>query len=370
MKRTAVIGRGLWGSAAARHLAQSGAHVTLIGPTEPKRKQFHQGVFASHWDEGRITRKNALDAYWVGVSTAAIDRYAQIEAQGGISFYTETGAVMAGGGSFMDRVEVGCRAHRVPCELLDHAGLAERFPFFRFPSHFTATYEPDRAGHISPRRLVAAQTKAAQTLGATVVDATVKGLADRRDYVEVVTEDETHRFDHVLVAAGYNTDNVLGRAAQMDVYARTVAFFEVSQDEATRLAGMPTLVYDTPEDPYLLPPIRYPDGKFYVKLGGDPEDVSLTDADAVRGWFHSGGDAYVRDYLHEMIREVMPDLKIEGVTMDACVTTWTADRMPEIDRVTDRISVCTGGNGAGAKCSDEIGRLGAALVMEKIGEDA
>lgn len=370
MKRIAVIGRGLWGSAAARHLAQSGAQVVLIGPSEPKRKRIHTGVFASHWDEGRITRKNALDAYWVGVSTAAIDRYAQIESQSGISFYTETGAIMAGGDAFMERVEVGRREYQVPCEVLDHVALSDRFPFFRFPSHFAATYEPDRAGHISPRNLVAAQTKAAQNHGASVVNATVKGLTDRGSYVEVTTEDGSHRFDHVLVAAGYNTDRVLDRAPQMDVYARTVALFEVSQAEAARLASMPTLVYDTPEDPYLLPPIRYPDGKYYVKLGGDPEDVPLVGDDAIREWFHLGGNAQVRDHLHAMVLDVMPDLKVEAVTMDACVTTWTANRLPEIDAVTDRISVCGGGNGAGAKCSDEIGRLGAALVLEQIGEHA
>jgi len=55
----AVIGRGLIGSAAARHLAKAGHAVTLIGPDEPADRKAHRGVFASHYDEGRITR--ALD---------------------------------------------------------------------------------------------------------------------------------------------------------------------------------------------------------------------------------------------------------------------------------------------------------------------
>ncbi len=65
--RIAVIGRGLWGAAATRHLAMAGADVTLIGPSEPDDKHAHTGVFGSHYDEGRITRKNALDEYWIGV---------------------------------------------------------------------------------------------------------------------------------------------------------------------------------------------------------------------------------------------------------------------------------------------------------------
>ena len=363
----AVIGRGLWGAAAARHLAMAGEDVTLIGPPEPRNKRSHAGVFGSHYDEGRITRKNALDEYWVGVSTAAIDRYSEIERQSGIRFYTETGAVMAGGEGFMARVDVGRLKHNVPCDVLDHQELAQRFPFFRFPAHFTGYHEPTRAGHVSPRNLVAAQTKAAQTFNAKLVEETVTGLDERGDHVEVTTLQGRHRFDHVLVAAGYNTDTVLARPPKLDVYARTVAFFEVSEAEAARLSAMPTLVYDTPEDPYLLPPIRYPDGKLYIKLGGDPEDVPLVTETDIRDWFQAGGNAQVRDHLHAMIRTLMPELDILAVSMEACVTSWTQDRLPEIARLSDRLVVCTGGNGAGAKCSDEIGRRGAALILNETG---
>lgn len=368
MSRIAVIGRGLWGAAAARHLALAGADITVIGQGEPTCKRTHDGVFASHWDEGRITRKNALDAYWVEVSTAAIDRYAEIETQSGIAFYTETGAVMAGGTDFMRRVDVGRVAHDVPCDALDHDGLAGRFPYFRFPEHFTGYHERERAGHVSPRKLVAAQTKAAQTHGAKVLDDTVVGLDETANGVRVATHTGTYEFDLALVAAGYNSDAVLGRAPRMDVYARTVALFELSQAEADRLAQMPTLVYDTPEDPYLLPPIRYPDGKWYLKLGGDPEDVPLVGDDAIRDWFHLGGNMQVRDHLHAMILDLMPDLAIERVQMDACVTTWTQTRRPEITMLSDGIGICAGGNGAGAKCSDEIGRLGAAMIQHATGD--
>ena len=364
--KIAVIGRGLWGAAAARHLAMARADVTLIGPAEPTNKNTHTGVFGSHYDEGRITRKNALDEYWVGVSTAAIDRYAEIERQSGIRFYTETGAVMAGGEDFITRVDVGRLKHGVPCDGLDQAALAERFPFFQFPDHFNGYHEPTRAGHVSPRNLVAAQTNAAKSFGATVVEETVKGIEEHATAVEVTTDQSQHRFDQVLVAAGYNTDTVLARPQQLDVYARTVAFFEVSEGEAERLKAMPTLVYDTPEDPYLLPPIRYPDGKLYIKLGGDPTDVPLVGEKAVREWFQSGGNLEVRDHLHGMLRTLMPDLEIKSLSMGSCVTSWTKDRHPEIACLSDRIAVCTGGNGAGAKCSDEIGRLGAALILEKL----
>ncbi len=46
----AVLGRGLWGTAAAMYLARAGHSVTLIGPSEPDHPQGFDGPFASHHD--------------------------------------------------------------------------------------------------------------------------------------------------------------------------------------------------------------------------------------------------------------------------------------------------------------------------------
>ena len=60
----AVIGRGLIGSAAARHLAEAGHRVVLIGPDEPTDRRTSLGPFCSHPDEGRITRVAGRTAVW------------------------------------------------------------------------------------------------------------------------------------------------------------------------------------------------------------------------------------------------------------------------------------------------------------------
>ncbi|WP_298293134.1 FAD-binding oxidoreductase [uncultured Litoreibacter sp.] len=362
--KVGIIGRGLMGSAAARHLAKAGADVTLIGPSEPADKRSHRGAFGSHYDEGRITRHNASNPFWVEVSKASIARYEEIEEEGGVAFFAEVGALMAGGDAWMARVDAAAAAHGVESHALDSGGLAETFPYFEFPGGYSGAYERRRAGHVSPRRLVAAQTAAATRHGATLVETEVRSVTEGG---AVETSQGRISFDQILVTAGGWTDAILGRPAMLDVYARTVALFEIDAGEAARLKSMPSLVWEAPEDPYLLPPIMYPDGKTYVKLGGDPEDVRLDGPQAVGDWFRSGGNADVRDRLEEMIRALMPSLDIRSVTMDACVTSWTPDRMPEIRRLGERVAVCTGGNGAGAKCSDELGRRGAALVGEKIG---
>ena len=56
MHRIIVIGRGLVGSAAGRHLSALTDGVVVLGPDEPTDRAAHTGVFASHYDEGRITR--------------------------------------------------------------------------------------------------------------------------------------------------------------------------------------------------------------------------------------------------------------------------------------------------------------------------
>ena len=246
--------------------------------------------------------------------------------------------------------------------------LRTAFAYFDMPTGYSAFYEEQNAGHISPRRLVAAQTISFERHGGRVIDAVVNGIDEHIDGVRISAGTDTITADRVLVAAGYFTDMLLDRIQHLDVYARTVAFFEIDSAEIARLAKMPSLIWKAPEDPYLLPPIKYPDGKTYIKLGGDPTDEALHGKEEIHDWFRSGGNAAVRDRLEEMIRDLMPDLDIKSVSMEACVTSWTKDRYPEIRRLTDRISVCTGGNGAGAKCSDELGRRGAALASEKIGE--
>ena len=364
----AVIGRGLIGSAAARHLAVSGYAPTVIGPGEPLDKRTHHGVFASHYDEGRITRKNATDAYWAEASIASITRYADIEAASGISFFSPVGALMAGDsdGAFMASARAVAASLGVSHKDLDRNGAECQFPDLSLPDNWAVLWEDAESGHISPRRLVAAQTRLAKDAGARFLDAAVSGLDVKATGVDVTVGRDVLTFDQVLVAAGGMTDHVLGRDLKYKVCARTVALFEIDEDHAARLGYLPSLVMGTPEGHYLLPPIRYPDGKSYMKLGGDPDDILLTSAQDIGDWFRSGGRADVRDDQEARFRALFPGVSVRSVAMDACMTTWTDDLRPEIAALSDRLFVAGAGNGAGAKCSDELGRRGAALVMNSI----
>ena len=357
-KRIAIAGRGLIGTAAARHAALAGHEVTLVGPAEPEDWASHEGPFASHYDEGRITRKNDARAYYVGATAAAIARYPEIEAQSGIAFFTEAGALVAGGADYMARVAANRSRFAVASDLLDAPALAARFPFFRLPEDWTGAHEPRAAGHISPRRLVAAQTEAARRAGARVVEAEVIHVSPGR----LRTRHTDFEAEEVIVATGGWTDALLGREATLTVRPRTVCLAEIGAAEAARLAAMPSTVVDTGNGAYLLPPIRYPDGRSWLKIGGDWVDGTLGSAAEINAWFRGGGAAQVRDRLAAQLSDLMPGLAWERLHMAPCVTSWTASGTPEIARLAPGLTVAAGGNGAAAKCSDELGRRAFAIA--------
>lgn len=352
--KIAIVGAGMIGSAAARHLAKAGHEVTLVGPGEPSDFASHSGAFASHYDEGRITRMNDRKPFFARASAASIRRYGEIEAESGISFFTPCGALMAGSDTALEAIQVATVGLDVMCDHLPPDAMAERFPYLALPDGYSGKHEPRNAGHISPRNLVAAQQESARRHGAVRVVDEACDVAPGR----ATTESATFEADEVIVAAGGWTDDLLGRRA-LDVYARTVAFHEIGASEAARLATMPSIVMESHDDIYILPPIRYADGKLWLKLGGDPTDDLLPDKKAITDWYRSGGNAERGAYLTERICGIIPGLVFESRYHKPCVTTWSADRLPEIRRLDTGLVVAAAGNGAGAKCSDELGRMAA-----------
>jgi len=366
MTHIAVIGRGLIGSAAARHLANAGHQVTLIGPSEPADKASHTGVFGSHYDEGRITRVLDQTVFWSDITRTSIARYAEIKAQSGIAFFTESGAMMLGpeGSTFVQNVNHVQKTGDIACDHYTGTALEQAFPFFQFEKDAQAFYEPTDAGYINPRDLVRAQSVAAQRAGAIWVDATALAIAEDRRGAVITTDKGDVEADQVLVAAGGFTNMVLPQPLPVQSYARTVTFFEIDPEEAARLSDMPSLVmrFADGRDPYLLPPIRYPNGKTYLKLGYELADVPLDNVAELKAWFKGTGTAKVGEHQKAILKELMPDLRIEATHTEACMTTFTADELPLIARQSDRIAVAFAGCGRGAKCSDELGRMGAALI--------
>jgi sarcosine oxidase len=368
--RLAVIGRGLIGSAAARHLSKMGHDVALIGPDEPADLSRHGSVFGSHYDEGRITRSYDPGAFWRQANRAAISRYGEISAESGVEFYREAGALHIGNSETTDVASIGsiCAEDGILCEAYRDTGLAERFPFLKSTAGMQGYFEPRNAGYISPRRLVRAQTIAAERAGTRIIDEPALGISESGSGVTIRTRSGSIEAERVLVAAGGHTQSLLGRSLGFTVYGRTAALFRLGAAETQRLAEMPSMRCLGPkgDNPYILPPISYPDGQTWLKLGGDPVDLPLDSEADIKDWFRSGGSIEVADRLQGQILDRIRDLAFEERRVVPCMTTFGDSGLPCIGPLSERVTVAFCCYGKSAKCSDELGRLGGMALLGEV----
>ncbi len=113
----------------------------------------------------------------------------------------------------------------------------------------------------------------------------------------------------------------------------------------------------------LMPPITYPDGRAYIKtMDGYYGPAPLEGFEALGAWSRSNGHEDHHGVLQRALREVFPSLDMLSTQFEPCLITDTASHYPYIDMLDDRVGIAVGGNGKGAKSSDEIGRLAAGMI--------
>ena len=236
----AVIGRGLIGSGAGRHLAESGRSMALIGPGEPSDWNASDGPFSSHHDQGRITRIAGRNAMWTEVAAHACARYADIEARSGIGFHTPRGVLVSypDAADWVDRAEHwGSDAHLVdPDWVRSETGVA-------IESGLDIAFEGAPAGHINPRRLVAAQTRLTELAGGTVIDDAVRAVERRNGGFELSGAFGSITADRILVSTGGFGSELFDWKLDVERRARTIVMARLADD-----GRIPSLILDQPPD--------------------------------------------------------------------------------------------------------------------------
>lgn len=373
MHDVAVVGVGMMGAAALRYLAEAGVDVVGVGPAEPADRAAHTGVFASHYDQGRITRVLDPEPVWGELGARAIAAYADIEARSGVRFHHPVGCLRVSDdtsdpGCTLTTVEAWGRERDVAFDALDAAGLRARFPFLRFGDQARGLAERGAAGYINPRALVQAQLTLAGAAGAPVVRAEVSDISrDGNGFVVSGPFDAIYA-RHVLVATGAWGNDLLPLRLALKPRAVAVVLAEVDAVEAARLGEMPSVIYRFPDDPalasiYALPPIPYPDGKTYVKIGGTLREPRwLGTRDELNAWFHGHGNPVETGAAEAVLRRMVPGLRALSVQTVACAYTQSGTGHPFVDEPAPGLFVALGGCGAAAKSCDAIGRLAADLL--------
>ncbi|MFW2334051.1 NAD(P)/FAD-dependent oxidoreductase [Ilumatobacter sp.] len=381
VERVVVVGNGLIGSAAGRRLAEMGHDVVVVGPAEPRDHSRHTGVFSSHYDEGRLVSAYSADPAWTWITRRAIDAFADLQARSGVAFHHPVGRLsllaspsVAGLRSWAGRVDPSGGDLRVWSATDD--AWRERFPYLEVPSDLALLHEGSPAGYVNPRRLLRAQNVVAERHGARFVGDRVVSVISRADGVTVATAGgELVAADRVIVAAGAFTNfgDLLPEPIPLRLKTETTVWAEVSDATANACASMPAITFDVDDpdldDIYLAPPIRYPDGRCRIKMGGNTANESWpATLDEVQAWFRSGESDRDLEPMERALRKLLPGIELGDVTTHRCIVAYTPSGYPTIDGAPGdahgRIVVATGGNGTGAQGSDTLGSLAAGLVHD------
>lgn len=363
-----IIGKGPFGAAAARHLSQVTDKVAIIGPDEPQNWQSHGGVFSSHYDQGRIATMRGPDEIWEQLDQASIVNYRTLEATSGIDFYTPSGILSASPPNHPFSYPYHTEADAIT-QQFSAKTLPDTYPL-NFPDHFNVYVEAPPTGYIDPRAMIQAQLTIAAQQGATLLDGVITAVSPHATHVAVTTAaGSIFKAHKILLATGAfsNCFNLLPQPLALRNKTETTLLAEVAEATAAKLAHLPPINYliDDPilQHVYLLPPLRYPNGRYYLKLGANtPADALLPDLASLQNWFRAPHNPH-QTTMQETLLAIMPNLEVISWELKPCVICYTPHTKPFIDTlIYDQIYVALGGNGGSAHPSDAIGKLAADLM--------
>ncbi|MEV4690537.1 FAD-binding oxidoreductase [Micromonospora echinospora] len=385
-----VIGAGMFGAAAAKHLSRSGARALVIGPAEPEAgAPASRHAFGAYFDEARITRRLGWDPVWGTTDSRSLERFRDIEAESGIGFFHECGSLVLLARSIAHRtgaIVAQCAVEGIELDRLSEPALRAELPalgILPISGGVEGLLERKQAGYLNPRRLVQAQLSLAQAAGARLLRAAVTMVgkdADGTWQISIQDGDTTstvhaHR---ILIAAGAftNHNNVLpaGTRLALHAFSEPNLLFEVSDSQLEQLRHLPPVVTVDPDDLgdanlslYLVPPVQYPDGRWYMRIGPgmQPYVEELRTVNDMVDWYaRQEPTARQTASLTRMMNLLVPALEPVSVRFSGCIIEKTPSRYPYIGHLNGdpTITVAVGGNGHGARGSDEIGRLAARVL--------
>ena len=377
----AVIGRGLMGSAAARHLAEAGRDVALIGPDEPADLANHEGVFGSHYDSGRIARILDPQLPWATLAARAIARFRTQEANSGVPFFSEVGTLFvapedAAVSEYLPALERTAAALRTAYEPLGGSGIHEVVPALAPEPGCRALLQRHQAGYVDPRAHLRSNETVLARLGAFIAAERVEKVEAQPAKLIVTGPALEICALNVIIAAGSYTPALRLPVRTPPLAAETWAMLlaRLDPDELAVLRGMPAVIYkprDPMEQAYILPPIRYPDGNWYLKIGSPHPVARLTDLDELSRWFRRPIPQSVQAHAETLLRTILPGFDFHDLHAEPCCTTHTPSGFPYIDFADDqRIVWLVGCNSYAGKSADELGRLAARLVLDGCWTDA
>jgi sarcosine oxidase len=368
-----VVGGGPMGASAAKYLALSGARVLLISAPEPAADR--AGLRSSHNDLSRLTRGLDGSPVWAKLAQHSIARYKELERSSGIPFFTESGCLTLLESAAPDAADTAANlmavgaAEGVRCDTLDAPALRERFSALDVATGARGFHERADAGWLNPLDYVRAQIEVGRESGLTVwPDVMISAERGARGLSVRTAGGLECTADNALFAQGVYSlfAEPLFRQQELSVFARTVVRVELDAAQVAALEGIPSMIVRGASDEdncYLVPPVQYPDGKHYIKIGGGRRVHSLASRSQLHEWYAGDGDPEIAARLLRRLEGLMPVTMPKNGISQACSIAVAPSGLPIIEKIHDNIGVLTGGNGHAAKCGDEVGRLGSEMML-------
>ena len=294
-----VIGKGLVGSAAAKYLSASQKNIALIGPDEPADYN-NAIVFASHYDQARVQRLIGKDEVWTKLNIDSARQYATMQKQTGINFHDPVGCLYvnpSGKNNYLENANSLGEKFQTGFDVF-HSGteINSKYPDYHFPETAHGLFESSLSGLINPRLLIKAQLKLVEENNGTIIRDTVVNISHIGTEYLVETSEGSSYFAHkILLAAGsfVNFFNLLPEKLNLVIKSEVVLLAQLSEQDAEKLSTLPSLLYEIDngevEGIYLVKPVKYPDGEWYLKMGCNlPGDILFENITQVQHWFRQG----------------------------------------------------------------------------------
>ncbi|MBB5620987.1 sarcosine oxidase [Pedobacter cryoconitis] len=372
-----VIGKGLVGSAAAKYLSFTNKRIAVIGPDEPSDYD-KATVFASHYDQARVQRLIGKDKVWTRLNLDSVKQYYTIQEQSGIHFHNPVGCLYvnpAGRDEYLNKAAY--LASQFNLDYTAYANgkeLAADFNDYHFPESAQGLSEHSPSGLINPRLLLKAQLAIfEQHKGTNFKDTIIDITHHKRGYIVTSQEGHTYQAPKILLAAGsfVNFHNLAAQKLALQVKNEIILLAKVTPEQASELAKLPSLLYEIDntitEGIYLIQPVQYPDGHYYIKMGCNlPEDIYFDRIEQVQDWFKKGNSDQFIHRLKQALLKILPHIEPLEYLTKRCIINRSVHGRPYIGETNQPgLYVASGCNGYSAMCSDAIGGVAAHLISHR-----
>ena len=351
-----VVGGGGMGSAAAYHLAKSGAKTLVL-------EQFSRGhAFGSSHGDSRIIRLVYEKQFYTELMKSAYAEWHDLERASGKKLLFTTGSVFISpdGHPYVRDIRVSLDAAGVESEWWTKRQLADRFPQFRVDSGMSVLWQKD-TGFLYASECTLTHLQLAEANGAEVRERVkVKHLDWQANPIEVNTDGERFRARRVVLTAGAWTAQLLAELnLPLTVTRQQVVYYRPKNDSLFQPNRFPIFMDVTwGKEIFYGFPIFQREGVKVARHGmGQPTHPDTCN--------RTPDDAYI-SHLRDFLRERIPDAAGEALFAQVCLYTETPDEDFIIDAHPHcpNLFIAAGFSGHGYKFCSLVGRILSELALQ------